>query len=171
MTHNFFLDRLLPANWRPLPLYLDRDVREDIDVDWVSGACMILRGSKLGGRLFNTEYFMYGEDMELCHRLKQAGGRVVYSPKVSIIHYQGASMKKQEGDVLLSSLKGPRQFYRQMRGGRGLRVYDLITVSGFGLRWLMYHVAGMFRPDSGFDRRARSSQDMMRRAWAILRTS
>ncbi len=170
MTHNFFLDRLLPAAWRPLPLYLDHDVREDIDVDWVSGACMMLRGSKLDGRLFNTEYFMYGEDMELCHRLKQAGGRVVYSPKVSIIHYQGASMKKQEGDVLLSSLKGPRQFYRQMRGGRGLRVYDVITVSGFGLRWLMYQVAGTFQPDSGFDRRARSSQDMMRRAWAILRT-
>ncbi|MEJ8856522.1 glycosyltransferase family 2 protein [Variovorax robiniae] len=171
MTHNFFLDRLLPAAWRPLPLYLDHDVGEDIDVDWVSGACMMLRASKLGGRLFNTEYFMYGEDMELCHRLKLAGGRVVYSPKVSIIHYQGASMKKQQGDVLLSSLKGPRQFYRQMRGGRGLRVYDLITVCGFGLRWLMYHLANLLRPDGDFDRRARSSQDMMRRAWAILRTN
>jgi len=171
MTHNFFLDRLLPAAWRPLPLYLDHDVGEDIDVDWVSGACMMLRGSKLDGCLFNTEYFMYGEDMELCHRLKLAGGRVVYSPKVSIIHYQGASMKKQQGDVLLSSLKGPRQFYRQMRGGRGLRVYDLVTVGGFGLRWLMYHLAGLLRPDGDFGRKARSSQDMMRRAWAILRTS
>ncbi|MET3373545.1 GT2 family glycosyltransferase [Variovorax boronicumulans] len=169
VNHYFFLDRLLPSAWRPLPLYLDRDVRNDMDVDWVSGACMMLRASALDGRLFNTEYFMYGEDMELCHRLKKAGGRVVYSPRISIIHFQGESMKKQEGDVLLSSLKGPRQFYRQMRGGRALHVYDAVTVAGFALRWLLFRVAGLVRPGASFDGKARSSRDMMRRAWAILR--
>ena len=170
-NHYFFLDRLLPSAWRPMPLYLDRDVRDDIDVDWVSGACMMLRAGDLGGQLFNTEYFMYGEDMELCHRLKKAGGRVVYSPKVSIIHYQGESMKKQEGDVLLSSLKGPRQFYRQMRGGHALRIYDAVTVSGFALRWLLFRTASVLRPTGAFGSKARSSHDMMRRAWAILRAS
>lgn len=170
VNHYFFLDRLLPGAWRPMPLYLDRDVRDDMDVDWVSGACMMLRARDLGGRLFNTDYFMYGEDMELCHRLKTAGGRVVYSPKVSIVHYQGESMKKQaEGDVLLSSLKGPRYFYRQMRGARALRVYDAVTVSGFALRWALFRVAGVLRPGGSFGAKARSSHDMMRRAWTILR--
>ena len=167
MNHNFFLDRMLPASWRPMPLYLDRDVQHDIDVDWVSGACMMLRTDRLDGKLFNTEYFMYGEDMELCHRLKQAGGRILYSPKVSIIHYQGESMKKQEGDVLLSSLKGPRQFYRQMRGERAVGIYDAVTVAGFGLRWVLYRVGSLFRP--GLASKARSSRDMMNRALAILR--
>lgn len=170
-NHYFFLDRLLPSAWRPMPLYLDRDVRQDMDVDWVSGACMMLRASRLDGRLFNADYFMYGEDMELCHRLKQAGGRVVYSPKVSIIHYQGESMKKQEGDVLLSSLKGPRQFYRQMRGGRGLWLYDFVTVGGFALRWLLFRVGALFRPSASLRGKATSSRDMMFRAWAILRSS
>ncbi|MBS0344020.1 MAG: glycosyltransferase family 2 protein, partial [Proteobacteria bacterium] len=168
-NHYFFLDRLLPAAWRPMPLYLDRDVPNDMDVDWVSGACMLLRADALGGTLFNTEYFMYGEDMELCHRLKQAGGRIVYSPKVSIIHYQGESMKKQEGDVLLSSLKGPRQFYRQMRGPRALRLYDSVTVAGFALRWMLYRAASVLRPNGGMDGKARASRDMMYRALAILR--
>ena len=45
VTHYFFLDRLLPAAWRPAPLYLDRDLREDAQVGWVSGACMLLRRS------------------------------------------------------------------------------------------------------------------------------
>lgn len=169
MNHYFFFDRLLPAAWRPMPLYLDRDVPHDIDVDWVSGACMVLRADALDGKLFNTEYFMYGEDMELCHRLKQAGGRVVYSPKVSIIHYQGESMKKQEGDVLLSSLKGPRQFYRQMRGAQALKIYDAVTVAGFGLRWLLYRVASVLGLGSGMGGKARASRDMMNRALAILR--
>lgn len=167
-NHYFFLDRLLPSSWRPMPLYLDRDVLQNMEVDWVSGACMILRGSALGGRLFNPDYFMYGEDMELCHRLKQAGGRVLYTPEASIIHYQGESMKQQQGDVLLSSLKGPRQFYRQMRGGRGLWLYDLVTLMGFTLRWLLYAVGAVLKSDSQWQSKATSSRGMMSRAWKIL---
>jgi GT2 family glycosyltransferase len=167
-THYFFLDLLLPAAWRPMPLYLDRDVPSDIDVDWVSGAVMLLRADRLGGRLFNPDYFMYGEDMELCHRLKRAGGRVVYTPCASIIHYQGASMKQQQGDVLLSSLKGPRQFYRQMRGGRRLWLYDAITVTGFGLRWALYGLAALCRPGGALAAKARSSRDLMLRAWRVF---
>lgn len=171
LNHYLFLDRVLPGAWRPMPLYLDRDVTGDMDVDWVSGAVMMLRAKSLNGQLFNPGYFMYGEDMELCHRLKTAGGRVVYTPKVSIVHYQGESMKKQQGDVLLSSLKGPRQFYRQMRGGRGLWAYDAVTVTGFGLRWALFGLAGLMKPRSGFGAKARSSRDMTLRAWAILRKS
>jgi len=167
VNHYFFLDRLLPSAWRPMPLYLDRDVQHDIEVDWVSGAVMLLRGERLGGRLFDPGYFMYGEDMELCHRLKRAGGRVLYTPRVSITHYQGESMKQQQGDVLLSSLKGPRQFYRQMRGERMVRVYDAVTFAGFGLRWALYRLGALARPTLAA--KARSSNDMMWRAWRILR--
>ena len=170
VNHYFFVDRLLPPAWRPMPLYLDRDVAHDIDVDWVSGAVMILRADRLGGRLFNPQYFMYGEDMELCHRLKQAGGRVVYTPVASIVHYQGESMKQQEASVMLSSLKGPRQFYRHVRGDRGVLAYDLVTVAGFGLRAALYAAAALLRGgDARLRGKARSSADLMRRAWRIMR--
>lgn len=168
VNHYFFVDRLLPSAWRPMPLYLDRDVDRDIDVDWVSGACMILRADRLHGRLFNPDYFMYGEDMELCHRLKLEGGRVVYTPVASIVHFQGESMKQQQGDVLLSSLKGPRQFYRQMRGGRGLWLYDAVTVAGFGLRWMLYGAASLLRGgDARLQAKAQSSRALMQRAWRV----
>ena len=39
-------------------------------------------------------------------------------------------MKQQEASVMLSSLKGPRQFYRHMRGDQGVLLYDLVTVAG-----------------------------------------
>jgi N-acetylglucosaminyl-diphospho-decaprenol L-rhamnosyltransferase len=163
LNHYFFVDRLLPAAMRPMPLYLDHDAQQDVEVDWVSGAVMLLRADRLQGQLFNPDYFMYGEDMELCHRLKQAGGRVVYTPCASIIHYQGESMKQQQGDVLLSALKGPRQFYRQMRGEKAVWLYDLITVGGFGLRWLLYRAKGRLAQE-----KARSSHDLMLRAWRIM---
>ncbi|MGN6525000.1 MAG: glycosyltransferase family 2 protein [Burkholderiaceae bacterium] len=171
VNHYFFVDRLLPSGWRPLPLYLDRDVAHDIDVDWVSGAAMILRADRLDGRLFDPHYFMYGEDMELCHRLKAAGGRVVYTPVASIVHYQGESMKQQDADVMLSSLKGPRQFYKHVRGDRGVLAYDLVTVAGFGLRALLYGGAALARGgDARLAAKARSSRDLMGRAWRILRS-
>lgn len=168
-THYLFLDRVLPRPLRPKPLYLDHDADADVEVDWVSGACMMLRVSQLGGRLFDPAFFMYGEDMELCHRLKLSGHRVVYSPAASIIHYQGASMKQQTGDVLLSSLKGPRQFYRQTRGERALRWFDSLTVSGFALRFCLYTVGSWLRPDRGYAPKAASSKDLMNRAWRIQR--
>ncbi len=171
VNHYFFVDRLLPPSWRPMPLYLDRDVRGDLDVDWVSGAAMILRADKLGGQLFNPHYFMYGEDMELCHRLKQAGGQVIYTPVASIVHYQGESMKQQQASVMLSSLKGPRQFYRHMRGDRGVLLYDAVTVAGFGLRAVLYGLGSVLRGgDVRLATKARSSRDLMARAWKILRS-
>jgi N-acetylglucosaminyl-diphospho-decaprenol L-rhamnosyltransferase len=166
-NHYFFLDRLLPRAIRPMSLYLDHDPAHDMDVDWICGAFMILRVEMLGGKLFNPDFFMYGEDMELCHRLKLAGHKVVYTPAASIVHYQGESMKKQEGDVLLSALKGPRQFYAQMRGRHRVWVFDVFTVSGFALRWWIFSVAAWGRP--AFAARARSSRDLMGRAWRIQR--
>jgi GT2 family glycosyltransferase len=162
-SHYLFIDRLLPRRLRPAPLYLDYDARTDIEVDWVSGACMILRPSMLGGKLFDPAFFMYGEDMELCHRLKASGHRILYTPCASIVHYQGASMKQQRGDVLLASLKGPRQFYLQMRGERAVRWFDRLTIAGFALRWGLYSVASWWRPD-GFAAKAASSRDLMNRA-------
>lgn len=166
-NHYLFLDQILPRALRPMPLFLDHDPVSDIDVDWVCGAFMILRSSMLGGELFNPAFFMYGEDMELCHRLKLAGHRVVYSPAASIVHYQGASMKQQQGDVLLASLKGPRQFYKQMRGPRGVWIFDLFTITGFGLRWLLYRLMHLLSPAGGYAPRAHSSLDLMGRAWRI----
>lgn len=62
------------------------------DVDWVSGACFLMRRSAwdaLGG--FDESYFMYAEDMDLCWRAKQAGWRVAFEPSARVVHIQGHS--------------------------------------------------------------------------------
>lgn len=53
------------------------------DVDWVVGACMLLRRDlyeRLGG--FDPRYFLFFEDIDLCRRCKDAGFRVIYLPTV-----------------------------------------------------------------------------------------
>lgn len=143
LCHYFFLDRLLPAAWRPAPLYLDRDVQADQRVGWVSGACMLLRRGAVGEEIFNPRFFMYGEDMELCYRMHQAGHEVLYTPAATIRHFQGESMKQQQGEIMLSSLKGPRQFFLMTHGRGGVRLFDWITLAGFSLRGLLYSASAL----------------------------
>lgn len=71
-------------------------------VDALSGSCMFLRRSALISSenstsvagLFDEEFFMYGEDLDLCYRIQQAGWSIYYTPKTQIIHYKGESTKK-----------------------------------------------------------------------------
>jgi hypothetical protein len=61
-------------------------------VDWVSGASFFMRTTafeSLGG--FDEEFFLYFEEVDLCRRARQAGWKVVYEPRVSIVHLEGQS--------------------------------------------------------------------------------
>jgi N-acetylglucosaminyl-diphospho-decaprenol L-rhamnosyltransferase len=61
-------------------------------VDWVKGACMLIRRSAfeaVGG--FDEEFWMYWEDADLCRRLVDAGWRVHLEPTAVVHHTGGAS--------------------------------------------------------------------------------
>ncbi len=62
------------------------------DVEWLSGACLMLRREALEevGRL-SERWFMYAEDFELCLRLHRADWRLVHLPAARILHHMGAS--------------------------------------------------------------------------------
>ncbi len=62
------------------------------DVDWIGGAFMLCRGEllrRLGG--FDEDFFFYGEDYELCHRIHRAGYRIHYDPRAVVTHLGGGS--------------------------------------------------------------------------------
>jgi len=66
-----------------------------IAVDWVSGACLLVRRAALetaGG--FDPGYFLYWEDADLCRRLRLGGGSVRYAPGVRVRHLVGQSSRR-----------------------------------------------------------------------------
>ena len=103
------LARLFPRSRRLASYnltYLDPD--EESEVDSVVGAFMLLRTRALrevGG--LDETFFMYGEDLDLCYRLKSSGWRVLYWPEVTVLHYKRASSSQ--------SPRAPREFFRAMR--------------------------------------------------------
>ena len=93
--HNTPLGRLLPKN-RHAADYLMKnwDHATPRDVDWVSGAALMIRRACLnqtGG--FDEDYYMYCEDVDLCWRANHASltWRVTYLPDAIIYHYIGKS--------------------------------------------------------------------------------
>jgi len=65
--------------------------------DWVSGACILLRREallRLGG--LDEGFFMYGEDIDLCRRLRDAGYELLYEPSAVVEHEGGASAPRAE---------------------------------------------------------------------------
>lgn len=86
--------------------YLDEN--DTYEVDAISGSFMMLRKEvyeKTNG--FDPQFFMYGEDLDLCYRTQKAGYKVYYVHSTEIIHYKGESTKR-------SSLDETKVFYDAM---------------------------------------------------------
>jgi GT2 family glycosyltransferase len=63
-------------------------------VDWVSGACMLVRRDAfvaVGG--FDERYFMYWEDADLCRRLRARGHTIQFVPAARAVHQVGRSSR------------------------------------------------------------------------------
>lgn len=62
------------------------------EIAWVLGACMLLKRSlfnEISG--FDEDYFLYGEDIDICLRIRLAGHKIGFTNTVKIMHVSGAS--------------------------------------------------------------------------------
>ncbi len=86
--------------------YLDPDI--ETEVDSVVGAFMLIRREALDEvGLMDEDFFLYGEDLDLAFRIKARGWKVLYYPKVVVLHHKGESTRR-------SRLRSIREFYRAM---------------------------------------------------------
>ncbi len=86
--------------------YLNPD--EEHEVDAIGGSFMFIPRrvfDKVGG--FDEDYFMYGEDIDLCYKIKNAGYKVFYTPRTTAIHFKGESTRR-------SNINQTYEFYRAM---------------------------------------------------------
>ncbi|MBK9334535.1 MAG: glycosyltransferase [Ignavibacteria bacterium] len=73
--------------------YLDEN--KTWEVDAICGAFMFIPKAVLDDAgLFDEDYFMYGEDIDLCYRIKKHGYKIFYFPEVTTIHFKGESTRK-----------------------------------------------------------------------------
>ena len=105
-------------------------------VDWVSGACLVIRRDCLQeiGPL-DERFFMYFEDADLCRRAREAGWLVYYLPHVEIIHQTGASSRS--GPKAIWLLHKSAFLYHRKHGAHGpIGLYSALVLAGLAGRAL-----------------------------------
>jgi len=113
--------------------YLDPD--ETYEVEAISGSFMFFRKSVLDDVGYLDEsFFMYGEDLDWCFRIKQAGWKIYYVPDTRIIHFKGESSKKSNRDLILQFYRAMKLFVEKHYHNRYFHVPQWLLLAGISLR-------------------------------------
>lgn len=115
--------------------YLDEN--ETCEVEAVCGAFMLIRKDIYDNVYgFDEDYFMYGEDLDLCFRITNAGYKIFYFAGTSTIHFKGESTRK-------SSLSYVNNFYGAMRIFVQKNLKRKSTLLNLLIRLLIWYRAGI----------------------------
>jgi GT2 family glycosyltransferase len=109
------LTRLFPGNpWSRRYLLTDWDHASERAVDWLSGACLMVRRTAIGevGGM-DEAFFMFNEDVDWCRRMKLGGRDNVYVPAAVVVHRIGASKRRVAPRVIVSRHAGMIRYFRK----------------------------------------------------------
>ena len=72
--------------------WIAAETRREQFVDWVSGACLLVRRADAeAAGLFDERFFLYTEDVDFCHAVRRLGRKVLFTPAAEITHLRGRS--------------------------------------------------------------------------------
>ena len=120
---------------------LDRDLSEAHEVDVIRGGFFFVRRDVFedAGR-WDEDYFMYGEDIDLCYQIKQRGHKIMFYPQVRVLHYHGLTtgLKQHSRELSTADAEVRRRAY--------LSFYDTMKTfydKNYGkygklVRWLVF---------------------------------
>jgi GT2 family glycosyltransferase len=99
-------------------------------VDVVQGACMLLRRAALDEvGLLDGDYFMYSEEVDLCHRLRRRGWQVWWVPQARVVHLGGQSTRQVAAAMFIRLYQSKVLYFRKNHGRRAARVYKAILLA------------------------------------------
>lgn len=123
--------------------YLDEN--KTYEVDSICGAFMFIPKTvfdKVG--LFDEEYFMYGEDIDLCFRIKKNGFKIFYFPEVTTIHFKGESTRKTNLSYVNNFYGAMKIFVRKNFTGAS-RILSVVLQAGIYSRSTFSYFKRFFR--------------------------
>lgn len=128
----FHLDKLYPYGVYRMATWSTESPRP---VEIVQGAALLLRrtiAEELG--LFDTAYFMYSEEQDLCRRIRQAGWQIYYVPTSTIIHYGGQSTRQIAQSMFLHLYQSKILYFRKHHGRVATLFYKWVLMTATLLR-------------------------------------
>ena len=110
-------------------------------VDWVSGACLLVRREAAEAvGLLDPEIYMFHEDLEWCTRMRKGGWKTVYFPFSRVYHIGGQSTRKNFAEMLVVSQRSQFYFFHKHFSRAHLWGLRLLTVVETVLRSAIWSV-------------------------------
>ena len=86
--------------------WIGRETAREQIVDWVSGACLLVRRTDAeAAGLLDERFFLYTEDVDFCYAIRKLGRKVLFTPVATITHLRGRSRSSRP--------EASRQAYRR----------------------------------------------------------
>lgn len=141
------LDKLFPRNKKFGQYnltYLDED---DInEVDSLVGAFMIIPRKIIDEvGMLDEDFFMYGEDIDWCYRIKEAGYKITYYPEAKIIHYKGSSAKKKRFKTIYEFHRAMYLFYNKHYKNKYNILVTLTVYFGITIKLILTIILNLFK--------------------------
>ncbi len=118
---------------------LDKPDDKICEVDCLTGAFMLIPQKVIRDvGMLDEDFFMYGEDIDWCFRIKEAGYKIVYYPRVKITHFKGGSSKKRRTKVIFDFHNAMWLFYKKHYFSQYSILVSLLVYIGI---WSRYSIA------------------------------
>jgi GT2 family glycosyltransferase len=106
------------------------------EIDAGTAACLLLRRSaidKVG--FFDPEFFMYGEDLDLCYRLRSGGWKIYFVPTATAVHIKGTSTRQSTSKMLYEFHRAMWIFHRKHYAASSPGIVNGFIWLGIWSRW------------------------------------
>ncbi len=118
-------------NFHPWALYpmQEWDAAAPRQVDVLMGACLMIRRKVLDQiGLFDEDYFMYSEEVDLCCRIRQAGWLINWVPQAVVVHYGGQSTDQVAAEMFLHLYQGKILYFRKHYSWLSVQLYKVVLL-------------------------------------------
>jgi GT2 family glycosyltransferase len=132
---------LLGKNFRIRHTYPTHDGSVAYAVDWVSGACLLIRREAIEQvGLLDELFFMYSEEADWCFRIRQHGWTICYYPGAQVIHLGGHSSRLDSMRMKAQLYRSKLLFFRKHYGSGQELLLGLLLQAGFFLKAALEYV-------------------------------
>ncbi|HXW06292.1 MAG TPA: glycosyltransferase family 2 protein [Vicinamibacterales bacterium] len=98
----------------PVTRWVEHATDRERFVDWVSGACLLVRRADADAvGLLDERFFLYTEDVDFCAALRARGRRILFTPRAQVTHLRGRSRVAEPAVMNAAYRRSQLAFYEK----------------------------------------------------------
>ena len=147
VKNSFFRLFHIPTNSADDNYNLDNLPDDEIyEIDCLTGAFMFMRKEALDtAGLLDETFFMYGEDIDLCYRIKNSGWKIIYYGESKITHLKGASSKKQKSKLIYEFCRAMYIYYKKHHAEESSFIVNIVVYIGIAVLCILKLFLNLFK--------------------------